>query len=174
MANRLGEFQPEAVITVAHGFDWLAAGRRVSLAFRPTKWIPGTVVQCVAATMAFSSKESKHYQCEHVLLQSYGFGGDEPRFDSAADALAKGRTRRLFRKSRSRLDRHSSPSICSTSRSWDRCTASFFDAHREFSNLSDAIVTLLVSTVCLGVATLSWHFFERPIVQYGRRIRYQG
>ena len=42
------------------------------------------------------------------------------------------------------------------------------------SNLSDAIVTLLALTVCLGVATLSWHFFERPIVQYGQRIRYRG
>ena len=42
------------------------------------------------------------------------------------------------------------------------------------SNLSDAIVTLLALTVCLGVATLSWHFFERPIVQYGQRILYRG
>ena len=37
---------------------------------------------------------------------------------------------------------------------------------------ADAWITLVALLLTFAVATASWRFFERPIVQYGRRIRY--
>jgi len=52
--------------------------------------------------------------------------------------------------------------------------AALRDQVPRIANVTDALVTLLALAVTLGIATVSWRFFERPIVQYGQRIRYQG
>jgi hypothetical protein len=111
-------------------------------------------VQCVAATMAFAGKESKHYQCEHVLLQSYGFGGDEPRFDSAVDALAR-QDALFFSEIPFSFGSAQFPTYLFHQPVMGPLHGIILRRAPRISNLSDAIVTLLVSTVCLGVATLS-------------------
>ena len=39
---------------------------------------------------------------------------------------------------------------------------------------TDAMVTLLSLAITLGVSAISWRLFERPIVQAGQRVSYQG
>lgn len=40
------------------------------------------------------------------------------------------------------------------------------------TNGLDALVTLMALAFTLGMASLSWRYFERPIVRYGQGLRY--
>ena len=40
----------------------------------------------------------------------------------------------------------------------------------DIGNLDQVIVTLVAAGLSIGVATLSWRYFEQPLIEYGRRL----